>query len=120
MKNKIWFTLLAILFFSANIFAQDEIKLKEFKADLLIVRTFEVLGGAIWNSKISISDGSGEIWSLDLRGTRPRTVDENLTTIVKVLNQVKIQGYNLVHTNSGGANDHGVFISNYIFEKRKE
>lgn len=120
MKNLIYFLPLILISCFTPVFGQVDIKLREFKEDLLVVRTFEVMSGSLWTSKLSISDGSGEIWSVDLAATKPKNVDENLTTIAKVLNLVNKQGYDLVQTNSGGANDLGVFISNYIFEKRKE
>ena len=112
------FTALILLFATAA-FGQDDIKLKEFKEEMLIVRTFEVIGGAFYSSKLSVSDGSGEIWTIDLKNTRLKTTDENLTTIVKVLNLLKKQGYRLVQTNSGGIAD-GLLLSNYIFEKKSD
>ncbi len=112
------FTALMLLVATAAL-GQNDIKLNEFKEEMLIVRTFEVVGGAFYSSKLSISDGSGEIWSTDLKNTRPKTTDDNLTTIVKVLTLVKKQGYRLVHTNSGSVVD-GVLLSNYIFEKTSD
>ena len=120
MKSLVPFAVLIFCLYTSTAFGQEELKLKEFKEDILVVRTFEVMAGTFWSSKLSISDGDGEIWSIQLKPTKPKNVDENLTTIVKILNLIKKQGYQLSQSNSGGANELGVFMTNYIFEKRKE
>ncbi|UBM59534.1 hypothetical protein LAG90_02545 [Marinilongibacter aquaticus] len=114
MKN--WICTCLFLFINALAFAQEGVHTR-FKTDLVIVRSFEVLSGSLWKSKISISDGKSEIESIELRPTKPKNVDENLSVLAYVLNAIKKQGYTLTNTNSGGGNELGVYISNYIFEK---
>ncbi|GAB4034175.1 hypothetical protein [Spirosoma gilvum] len=128
MKLYMFFVAVFISFYSTVAFGQGEANtqvelrlkdLKEFKADILIVRTFEVISGSGYSSKLSISDGVTETWYINLRRTTEKTTDENLSTIAKVFNLLKLQGYRLIQTNSGDLSDN-ILLSNYIFEKKRE
>ena len=43
--------------------------------DFIIVRTFEVISGSFWKSQISISDGKGDLKTVDLAATKPKPLE---------------------------------------------
>lgn len=116
MKKLLLSALFFLSFHVAFCQSPNEIKLKKFNEEILIVRSYE---GLLTRSKMSISDGITEIESIKLKNIKPKNMDENLSIIVTVLNLIKKQGYELTHTNSGGGSQNGVFITNYIFEKKE-
>jgi hypothetical protein len=83
--------------------------------DIILVRTFESIS-PLFSSRITISDGTTIIKSVDLEVMRPRNQEANVLKIATALKELKDQGYVLVSSNSGG--NEAFTISNYIFEKR--
>lgn len=84
----------------------------------LYVRIIECKGGDTGNaSMILIDRGDNEIIKIELEKFNKKFFESNFKIISKTLNDIKKEGYKLISSSSGGGDDNGMILQNYIFEK---
>ncbi|WP_109829680.1 hypothetical protein [Reichenbachiella versicolor] len=109
MKNrKIIFlaAILGLMFSTASLKAQAE-------GEYLIMRTVETT--IFWPSQISIAYPDGKLEEIPLLGLKKKKLGENAALILKKINELKSQGYELV-TSNGGNSDNAI-VHTYVFKK---
>jgi hypothetical protein len=82
----------------------------------LTVRSIEFYGG-IFDSKIVVVDEKGSIEEYELEKMRSKTLGENAKRINKVLNDLSMNGYELINCSAAGFGTDGL-VNLYLFRKK--
>ncbi|MBX2930058.1 MAG: hypothetical protein KF852_19655 [Saprospiraceae bacterium] len=115
--NLVLFLLGASLFNLLN--AQNDLDIGGLEGDFVVMRSFEVIGNVLWNSKLVISDGRGEVWNTELKTLRPKDLEINAKTIAAALGNIKKQGYQLRNVSTQNLFEGSIYLSEYLFERKE-
>ncbi|MCX6352671.1 MAG: hypothetical protein NTX03_12560 [Bacteroidetes bacterium] len=114
------FVVIFTLLVSLNLKAGDdkEIKLPEFKGDVVVVKIYQGQTGGFSNAfNLSLTDGIVEPTSFELKKFGLENEIENAKKTAIVISQLKKQGYKLTTSNCGSPGASLILITTYIFQK---
>ncbi len=121
MKMKNFLLQVAMMLFSFGLAAQNDSIVRPLEGDLVMVRLIERTPTSFWQSRMIISDGSGEPQSILLQRIGNNSImDDNVRLISKIFNEITRQGYALSAPPASNMSEGSTLYFDYFFTKDKK
>jgi hypothetical protein len=121
MKMKNFLLPVAMMLFCIGLGAQNDSVVRQLEGDIVMVRLIERTPTSFWQSRMIISDGSGESQSILLQRIGNNSImDDNVRLIAKIFNEITRQGYSLSVPPASNMSEGSTLYFDYFFNKDKK
>ena len=109
------------MLFCIGLGAQNDSVVRQLEGDIVMVRLIERTPTSFWQSRMIISDGSGESQSILLQRIGNNSImDDNVRLIAKIFNEITRQGYSLSVPPASNMSEGSTLYFDYFFNKDKK